>query len=35
MHAAQRLYLSFGFVRSPELDFERGGRTFLVFQLEL
>lgn len=35
MVAAQRLYSSFGFNRYPDFDFERGGRSFLVYQLSL
>jgi len=32
MRAAHRLYLTTGFVRDPERDFEVSGREFLVFQ---
>ena len=35
MNAAQRLYESEGFVRALEHDFERGGRTFMVYERAL
>ena len=35
MAAAQRLYVRHGFVRVEARDFERAGRSFLVFEREL
>lgn len=35
MHAAHRLYESFGFSRDPERDWEVQGRPFMVFQKRL
>jgi len=32
---AQRLYLRAGFSRSPQRDFERAGRAFLVYEMAL
>jgi hypothetical protein len=35
MHAAHRLYERAGFARSPAEDFQRNGRSFLVYRARL